>query len=402
MAITSTRTHKMITGISSIFLAVVFLAGCDTYFGDKTDTDFLEVPTEKRENVGYVPIQPPISGLDYPTDVIAGFDELIYVADSGAEKIKSYDVAGNFLGSFPVPGLTTIAQDRRLDLLAVGTFDTVINGQEYELSTIYRIDLIDNSVLSLENAKIVNKIVHPFYSQARSFNSGDTMVHFEDIGVLANHKFYVTRTGPGISSISPDNTVLLFNEKDRFETRICINTSTGKFCDYFKRPVGLSTRIKPPQRPTPSESGDFIFTSFSPDRSLKVQYISKIATPNGVSYELEQFPKDTSKADGFMYQPGRFVKPGDVTVAGDETNYIFVTDKAKDSVYQFTANGLEGVNPPPGSNADKNIRVSFGGTGSGPRTFNEPTGVAYKQERLYVADGKNGKVKRFKLTTDFD
>ena len=404
--------RKMLVALQSYYRAMMFgilllsgmaaLSSCESFTGDKTSTDFLDTPTAQRENVAYVPLQPPFEGLQYPTDVIAGFDELIYVADSAAEKIKSYDVAGTQLGSIEVPGLTAIAQNRSLELLAVGTFDTTINETSYTLSTIYRIDMIDGRSLSLDNAEIVDKIVHPFYSGARSFTSADTLISFQDVGVLADNKFYATRTGPGISAISQDNTVLLFNEDGSLQTPICISTSTGRFCDYFEQPVAITTRVKPPQRATPNTDGDFIFTSMAPGRAIKTQYINRNASPNGVSYELRQLTRDTSQADGYLYKPNRFRKPSDVTIAGDATNYIFVADRAKDSVYQFTANGLEGVNAPPGANTNRNIKVSFGGTGSGPRQFRKPTGVAYFQKRLYVADGANGVIKRFRLTTDFD
>lgn len=378
------------------------LSQCDSYTGKKTGTGFLDTPTSQLKKVAYVPLQPPFQGLSYPTDVIAGFDELIYVADSGAEKIKSYDVAGNQLGSLKIPGVHAIAQNRSLQLLAIGTTDTTIQGTSYTLSTIYKIDLIEGSALGLDNAEIVDKIVHPFYSQARSFNSGDTLVRLQDIGILADNKFYVTRTGPGISTISEDNAVLLFNEDGTLQTPICISTSTGRFCDYFKKPAAITTRVKPPQRATPNTSGDFIFTSLAPGRALQAQYIRRVASANGVSYQLRQLSKDTSQANGFLYEPNRFTHPSGITIAGDETNYIFITDRAKDSVYQFTANGLEGVTPPPGASTNRNIKVSFGGTGSGPRNFREPTAVAYFQKRLYVADGGNGVIKRFRLTTDFN
>ena len=378
------------------------LSQCESYTGKKTGTGFLDTPTSQLEKVAYVPLQPAFQGLSYPTDVTAGFDELIYVADSGAEAIKSYDVAGNQLGTLEIPGVHAIAQTRSLQLLALGTTDTTIQGTSYTLSTIYKIDLIDGSALGLENAEIVKKIVHPFYSQARSFNSGDTMIRLRDVGILADNKFYVTRTGPGISALSEDNAVLLFNADGTLQTPICISTSTGRFCDYFKKPAAITTRVKPPQRATPNTSGDFIFTSLAPGRALQAQYIRRVATANGVSYELRQLSRDTSQADGFLYKPNRFTNPSGITIAGDETNYIFITDRAKDSVYQFTSNGLEGVTPPPGASTNRNIKVSFGGTGTGPRNFREPTAVAYFQKRLYVADGANGVIKRFRLTTDFN
>jgi hypothetical protein len=89
-------------------------------------------------------------------------------------------------------------------------------------------------------------------------------------------------------------------------------------------------------------------------------------------------------------------------VAGDQSRFIFVTDADRDSVYQFTSVGVEGVPPPAASSAVRYTKASFGGTGPGPLQFNEPRGVAYFNKILYVCDSKNGRVSRFKLTTDFE
>ncbi len=107
-------------------------------------------------------------------------------------------------------------------------------------------------------------------------------------------------------------------------------------------------------------------------------------------------------ADGWLNSPNKFTYPTGITVAGDESRYIFVTDAEKDSVYQFTSNGLEGVPPPPGSGSVRYTKASFGGSGPGPTQFNEPRGVAYYNQILYVCDAGNHRVCRFKLTLDFD
>ncbi len=77
-------------------------------------------------------------------------------------------------------------------------------------------------------------------------------------------------------------------------------------------------------------------------------------------------------------------------------------DREKDSLFQFTNTGLEGVKAPAGSTSTKNIRVSFGGTGVDLTQFNQPSAVAYYDRIVYVADAGNGRVLRFKLTTDFN
>ncbi|MEZ4826931.1 MAG: hypothetical protein R3C61_11710 [Bacteroidia bacterium] len=173
--------------------------------------------------------------------------------------------------------------------------------------------------------------------------------------------------------------------------------------DYFKSPQGLTTPAQPPQSPAVSMAPDFIFASIGTSNVLRVQYILGIETPFGISYQVQNFPVgDTSRADRFLYEASRFDQPVDVTLTGDGTNYLFVADAEKDSVYQFNGLGYEGVNPPAGANSRKVIRASFGGTGSGLTQFREPRGVAYINRILYVADAGNSRVLRFKLTTDFE
>lgn len=387
------------------FLIVILLPllnSCEGFFGKKTDADFIDIPTYNDKAVAYVPIQPVWDGYALPVDVIAGYDELIYVADAGTEEIIQLDQAGNEIGRFAIPGLKSIAQDRTLDILAVGTFDTLGTS----VSAIYRIEQKANGAYGLNNAFIEKKILHPFYFKI-NFNPGvDDAVSINSIGIRANNYYYVVRSGPSNSTTQfggPDDAILIFNDEDDFVTPITVSTDAGFFSDYFKRPMSITTLAQPPQSPFVESAGDFIFTSGSGSTTLKTQYITVTETENGVSYTVKDMPiGDTSKADGFLYQPNRFGSPEDVTFTGDGTNYIFVVDGEKDSLYQFTNSGLEGVKPPAGSSSNKNVLVSFGGTGTGLTQFSNPRGVAYLDRIVYVADAGNGRVLRFKLTTDFD
>jgi len=140
-----------------------------------------------------------------------------------------------------------------------------------------------------------------------------------------------------------------------------------------------------------------------PSIPIKVQSIKFLESDFGSSYEVELLNfRDTAEAEDFLYRPGRFTNPVDATITGDGTNYLFVVDQAKDSIYQFTTKGLEGINPPPGSSEKKNIIASFGGSGVSATQFNQPSAIAYFNTILYVADQGNGRLLRFKLTTDFD
>ncbi len=392
---------------SLILFSISLLTACDGFWGTETDTSFLDVPLQNTREVAYVPILPVIDNVIEPLDIIAGYDELVYVVDGATDEIISFDQAGNELGRLLIPGVTDITQDRRLELLAIGRKDTIINGTNFNLAAIYRIDLFNGNVYGLNEATIKRISLHPFYFRTATPNEEDTQVSFSGISSLSDNRYYVSRNGP--SNIpnkfgGPDDIVLLFDEKDSLISPIFVNTSFGLTRDFFRLPQGITSFAAPPQSPSVNSSGDFLVTSISETNALRVRWVRANIIPDApVSYELQLLSVgDTARADGFLYAPDRFSAPVDVTVTGDGTNYLFVVDREKDSLYQFTLQGLEGIIPPAGSESNRAIRVSFGGTGASLTQFRQPSGVAYLNEILYVADKGNGRILRFKLTTDFD
>ncbi len=395
-------------GLHIVLIGFIALS-CDNYFGEKTDISFIEIPVYTNREIAYVPIEPAFTNFIRPTNIIVGFDELIYIVDVATEEIICYDEAAKEQGRYKVPGLTFVTQDRKLDLLAIGTFDTIINGSPYSLTTIYRINQTSPTGYGLNHAQVVNKIVHPFYFKS-SFSLSDADVKFGNIAVmgdlinpLRNNQYYATREGTNSNNANqgPDDAVLLFTNKDVYVSPVPITTSGGLFNNYFKDPHGLTGWAKPPQI-NASTSPDFIYTSLDPGNLLKVQYIEFIEAEFGAEYRPVIFPVNDPLATGYLNTPGKFEKPMGITVSGDDSRYIFVTDAEKDSVYQFTSNGLEGIPPPPGSEEKVYRKASFGGRGTGPMQFNEPMGVAYFNKILYVADAGNGRILRFKLTLDFE
>lgn len=389
--------------IYSIFV-LVLLSSCEGFFGKKTSTDFIEVPTYSPREVAYVPVQPALKDFVSPVDIIAGFDELIYVVDAATEEIISLDESGRELGRLKVRGVKSVAQNRRLDLLAIGSAEVERNGNTLEFSCIYKIDLHGvGGSFGMENAQVVDTIVHPFYFKS-TYSSSDSAVEFNKIAILEDNKFYVTRTGVDNNPQKfggPDDAILLFSEDGTYLTPVSVNTPNGLFRDYFKKPVGISSFVQPPQI-SAFGPDHFIYSSVSASTSIKVQVIDYIETDFGANYEPRiLFESDTTVADGNLATPDKFGEPVSVLVTGDGTNFIFVVDQAKDSLYQFTITGLEGVKPPAGAASSKYQMASFGGTGEGLSQFNMPSSVAYKNRIVWVCDTGNGRVLRFKLTTDF-
>tara|TARA_R110002049_G_scaffold3502_3_gene26235 strand:- start:3580 stop:4776 length:1197 start_codon:yes stop_codon:yes gene_type:complete len=390
--------------LTFIVSSLLVLTSCEKYFGDKTDLDFIEIPKQNFREVAYVPVQPVLDQFARPTDVLAGFDELIYVVDNGTEEIIALDQSGREVGRLRVPGVISVTQDRKLDLLAIGTKDTVLSGTPYKLTAIYRIDLSTPLGYGLKFGRIVNTITHPFYIKISGFVNQDAAVKFNRIAVMGDNSYYVTRQGP-INTTSgartPDDAILLFNANDQYITPITITANDGRlFKDYFKKPYGITTYAKPPQI-TSTNNRDFIFTSIDDNTVLKTQLITFIESDFGSQYTPVILPVgDFSEADGFLYSAFKFSEPLGTTITGDGTNYIFVADAEKDSIFQFTNTGFEGVNPPPASGETRFVKTSFGGTGLELTQFREPVAVAHARDILYVADRGNGRVLRFKLTLD--
>lgn len=381
----------------------LFSFACEDYLGEETNLDFIEVPEQTYREVAYVPVQPILTQFVYPSDIIAGFDELIYVVDRATEQVIALDESGRELGRMYVQGAKAIAQDRRLDLLVIGTKTDTSNNLVAERSCIYRIDQSQPQGYGLAYAQISNEIVHPFYFKTSALNS-DEQVVFNRITVLSDNSYYVSRSGPRNNpnqAGGPDDAILLFDDNDNFETPIIVsNQGGGNFRDYFKKPFGLTSLAKPPQISV-DQRGDFLFSSLDPNGVLKVQYIVRQESIDGTAYTPKtDWSNDTTQANSFINESFKFSEPVGLEYAGDGSGYIFVVDREKDSLFQFTSNGLEGVQPPPASGETKYIKTSFGGTGVGPTNFNEPMAVAYKSEVLYVADAGNGRILRFKLTLD--
>ena len=379
-------------------ILMVILSGCENYFGDKTDLSFIELPESNFREVAYVPVQPILNQFASPTDVVAGFDELIYVVDNGSEEVIAIDQSGVEVGRKFIQGARTMAQDRSLDLLVIGTITDTVNPTIVR-SCIYRLDLSTPNGYGLRYAEFTDTIIHPFYFKS-SFISDDQRVSLNNIAVLSDNSFYVTRSGPRTRP-TRDDAILLFDKNGRFITPIEITDSRGsQFPEYVNDPIGITSLAKPPQINVDTR-GDFIFTTLDPNGVLKVQYIEKQESIDGTAFTPKvNFSGDTTLASSFINDPFKFDRPIDVEFTGDGTNYIFVIDEAKDSLFQFTANGLEGIEPPPASGETRFIKTSFGGNGIGAMQFNQPSAVAYLNRVLYVADKGNSRVLRFRLTLD--
>lgn len=405
-----------------IYICVVLIAvtasSCGFLFGDKDDESTNEIfeqgridPTLVPQNVGYVPIFPFFEGFSNPVDVYVGYDEMVYIASDDGVHVLDQKGTRHRLISIP-GGATDIIQDRRLHLYVVGRVKQNVGGQDYMLPAVYHI----TNASSADGPYFIDTLIHPFSDISRrqvAFRGADDeAVSFTGLVTLEDNSLYVSRTGPNNSFSTtawPDNTILQFTQ-DGVNTGhtngLNPQTSSLRSCLGVSAIAGFAA---PPQRLFGvDKSKDFILCQADPDPSVefRVLWIKENFDPDigsrfyGENTALLNF--DTTKANRFLYQSFRFGLPSDVFIAPDATGYIFVTDATKDSLYQFTRQGFEGVNPPANFTTRKQLNASFGGKGNGPFQFREPSGVCYFRNIVYVADKGNGRICRYILSTDIE
>ena len=425
---------KIFVGL--IILAFGFLNGCDSIFGAKdnstTDEIFEEGSIDPTlETVeGYAPVLPFFTEFNTPTDVFVGFDKFVYVTDSeGVHLLDRADLNPRI--TVELPGAVAVTQDRLLNVYVSARIDTVIESVDpvisWNLPAVYKIKNMNGT----GPLAIADTLIFPFddaslstsAAQNARLNRGSNInyenVEITGVSALADNSIYVTRRGPFTETnqvAAPDNTVLEFRRQsvngeltDKMVNVRQIRT-LNPVTPSLRSGIGLSsvaTFVAPPQRDTFTDDRSFLITQADQTRdiSFRALWINAVETPDGLVFQQNSqlLAQDTTQADGFLYEPDKFQQPTDIAFGGDDDSYIFVVDAAQHKLYQFQSNGQEGVAPPPGAeNQTKQILVSFGELGPGPKQFNNPSGVSYYNQIVYVADTGNNRIARYKLTTDFE
>lgn len=438
-------------------LILTTLSGCDAIFGSKTDSTTDEIFDEGQidptlvDEVGYVPLNPfytlsTLGGFDAPSAVYVGYDELIYVTDR--QGLHVLDLAGRpqaFVGEIGWPGLssqpirdiTAIVQDRRFNLYVAARRDTTVSGancttypgetERCDLAVIYRITGVTSGVPRLEDI-----IWHPFDDGSRSlsrydlpdiyqaesgaqYSDGDAS--FTGVAVLADNTLYAVRSGPvnivGVdgrpnTTFSPFNALLVFDDDGAYIRFARTLSPSNPSLLSAVWPSAIATYVGPPQRSSVDLIEDFVIAQSPPGEALRYAVLSilNVSTPDGDVFQVDTgrlgAASNPENGDGFLYGDFRFEQPVGLAIAADETGYLFVVDAAKDSLLVFNRVGVEGVAPPPGAGNLRPVKVSFGGEGSGLLQFRDPSGVAYFDRIVYVADTGNNRIARYRLNTDFE
>lgn len=419
-----------------LFTVTFSFSGCDDIFSSKSNKDTDEIFDEGRidptlENIdGYAPVLPFWGGFDAPTDVHVGFDEFVYVTDaSGIHLLDRADLSPRV--TIPLRGAVAITQDRLLNVYVAARIDTVIEsidpGITWDLPAVFKIknmngagpiQFVDTLIFPFDDASLSTSAAQNARLDRGSPNNYEN-VEVTGLTILKDNSLYVTRRGPFTETTqvaAPDNTVLEFQriteggiKSDKMRNVRQIR-SLSPTVPSLRSGIGISSItsfVSPPQRDNPTDDRSFIITQADQTKDIpfRVLWINAVITVDGIVFQQNSslLAQDTTQADGFLYEPNKFKLPSDIAFGGDDDSYIFIIDSESDSLFQFQLNGQEGVPPPAGvEDQTRQIVVSFGGTGSGPKEFNQPSGVAYFNRVVYVADKGNNRIARFKLTSDFE
>ncbi len=307
------------------------------------DTTYLQINPVWDAAGGYT--------FNQPEDILMGREPLIYVADTGNDRILMLDLAGNIIGaSDTVDNPVAITQDSKLNLLIVTNSNKI-----------YRINLV--AVAHQIETAPVELVFEEVDNPDRRYTG--IAATLASIGGKAVIRYYVTASG----NQKRDNQVLIFPQDFNVNVPDAVNLEPeGLGIQSVSDPSGITTLR--------DFSIDFIFCMIG-QNSFKVQWIT--------GGEFGFIPRLSPANGNFdLFEPGKFSMPQDVAV--DEEGSIYVVDADKDYLFKFSPSGEE--------------QQSFGGAGSGEGEFNQPSGVAVFNKTLYVADSGNNRIVRFRLSTD--
>ncbi len=308
-----------------------------------SDTTYLQLRPVWNAETGYA--------LSQPQDVLVGREPLIYIADTGNDRILMLDLAGNLLGqSQTIDNPVALTQDTKLNLLAV-------TGS----NKIYRLNLV------AVQHQIAQAPVEAVFTEVDNPDRRYTGIaaQLQSVQGRAVINYLVTATG----NEKNDNQILVFPESFQVRVPDAANLeANGLGIMSASNPSGI-TALR-------DFSPDFIFC-MTGQNSFKVQWLT--------AGEFGYAPRLNPAEGNFdLFAADKFLQPEDVAV--DAEGNIYVIDAELNALLKFSATGEE--------------QQSFGSAGSGEKQFRNPQGVAFFDKTLYVADTGNNRIVRFKLSTE--
>jgi hypothetical protein len=343
-----------------IVIAALVLGGvgCEKEF----DLGTLPRPDEGVRDTAYVELSPPFTGFTGPEDLCVGNDQLLYVADTKANRVVMMNRAGQIMSARSILHPLSVAQDSRLDLLVGGEI-VASNGDT--VGALFRIHLVP-AAHHMEDAA-VDTLWSEYARRER---------RFPGVAVFGDNQYLAVRTGPDNSSfVDPDARVMLFDKNDHFITPVPgLVSGQGGGIWYINKPTSVASI--PGGR-------EFIVAQSSEGVSYGVLWMRYEKNADFDGWLPKFDPAKPEENTDFIRT--HYVLPQAVALDKIRRD-VFVADADLDSVFKFTSRG-------------RFRQESFGRVRTGG-AMQRPTGLAFFEKVLYVLDGAQGNVLRFRLTTD--
>jgi hypothetical protein len=360
-----------------MLMSVLLLCGCAE---DKYDLNSLPVVSASSNSVlgdtVYVKQNPDESGFNNPQAVIVGNEPLVYVADTYNNRIVMLDIAGRVIGySQYIQRPVALAEDKRMQLLVCAEFDTLVQGQKTTFGAVYRLNLpaVGHNIAMATPRRVIWDTTLGNYASRR----------YTCVAPLLDDYYYIGRTGDkNTGTYDPDDAIILYSKDDKIVTPVSSNfAQLGTGLLSMHKITALATM------PT-GNSIEFVFGQIPATSVIplwKVQWIQYLAMGQTANWVSKFYPSTDGDVD--ILKTNRFIEPRGLAL--DPSGNLFVVDAATDSLYRFSARGIE--------------HYSFGGSNDPyGRNFNQPYSVAYYDKTLFIADKGNNRICRYKLSIDMN
>ena len=352
-----------------LLMSVLFLVnGC----GNQLDLGQFPITNNGNINVSdtvYILQSPVWTGFSSPKDIIIGNDQLIYVCDTKNNRIVQMDISGNFLstrslGDNVYPN--KIAQDNNFDILVLSDSTTSID----TITVLHRFKLVSGGGLIGDARQIT------LFSSLYPTPNSNKYRKLTGISIFPDNSFIITRIGPGDPiGIDPGNAIIKLKGIESITNvdKLSGFQISGNSFYSIENSSGICAAR--------NSSTDFILTRSTPDTVSLNKVIWFNYNYTSGAYD----PKFTSPIQDLVNI--KFGTPSGVIQ--DANSNVYVVDALRNHLYKFNSAG-------------RLLVESFGAYGSGDSQFNSPMGVAHFNKVLYIADTKNNRVVRFKLSTDIN
>lgn len=373
----------------SLIILVLIYTGCDNKkLGLPDFSDFNQADEQKA----YVQLTPVWDSnylgesLNQPKDILLGWDNFLYVCDSGNNRILMIDLLGDIQSvSQYIENPVAVTQDQNLNLFVVN-----------ESNHIFRIDLVSNNHI-LANASI--DTVHSNTSNTSIYYRGITSYYFDQ-----KHKIFAA----AVDYDEPE-----YGEIIDFEYK---KDNPAGFELERKGPMPLFNNgqglyvVKQPTCVKSQRIGrvDFLYGHVGENNFL----VQGVATFG--SGEEQSIGPNIYYVGSDLYAVNAFINPVDIDV--DKNGFIFVLDsspQAQFNLYRFNSSGdlVRTRFDAPGDSTIDVPHVIGGpdnsyGQGDMIVPLNQPQGVAVTYEGIdptvYISDTGNNRILLFRLSTELD